>query len=187
MTNKNQVARIKSAKTTNNQQPTTNNRGAKFRTVWTFTNKKELNKTQFIDYMQRKVFRTIRKNQMLPKNKIITLKKDDTLNTFVLRQILETKFEVKYSTKPNISSDNLSQSAEDIFKEIIKGNFKIKPKTNAPLIQLSDKEIELYAKLQNIKGEKRKEEKKVQTLFNKFFKKNQDLELNILKAANQIN
>ena len=35
-------------------------------TVWTFTNKKELNKSQFIDYVERKVFRTIRKYKSLP-------------------------------------------------------------------------------------------------------------------------
>ncbi|MCD4771229.1 hypothetical protein K8R30_02305 [archaeon] len=157
------------------------------KTVWKFTNQRELNKNQFIDYVQRKVFRTIRKEQMLPKNKIITLRKSNSLNTLVLKEILETKFEVRYNTKPNLSSDNLSQSAEEIFENIIKGNFNTKPKTNAPLIQLSDKEIELYAKLRNIKGTSRKQNKKIQDLFKKFLIKNQDLELNILKAQTQLN
>ena len=154
--------------------------------VWTFTNQKELNKSQFIDYVERKVFRTIRKYQMLPKNKIITLKKSNDINTAVLKKIIETKFEVKSSTKPNLSSDNLSQTAEDIFKNILKGNFKKQIPKNAPLSQLSDKEIELYAKLKNIKGVKRKQDKKIQSLFDKFLKKNQDLELNIVKAIGQI-
>jgi len=157
------------------------------KTVWTFTNQRELNKSEFINYFERKVFRTIRKFNLLPKDKIFTIKKDTSLNTQVLKQILETKFQVKFSKKPNISSDNLSQQAEDIFKDIIKGNFKTKTKTSVPLIQLSDKEIELYAKLKNIKGTPRKQNKTIQTLFNKFLKKNQDLELNILKAQNQIN
>lgn len=156
------------------------------KTVWKFTNQRELDKNQFIDYVQRKVFRTIRKEQMLPKNKVITLKKSNTLNTLVLKEILETKFEVRYDTKPNLSSDNLSQSAEKIFENIIRGNFNTKPKTNAPLIQLSDKEIELYVKLRNIKGEKREQNKKIQALFKKFLSKNQDLELNILKAQIQL-
>ena len=147
------------------------------KTVWKFTNQKELDKNQFVDYVQRKVFRTIRKEQMLPKNKTITLKNSNTLNTLVLKEILETKFEVKYDTNPNLSPDNLSQSAEEIFENIIKGNFNTKPKTNAPLIQLSDKEIELYAKLKNIKGTPRKQNKKIQTLFKK---------LNILKAQTQL-
>jgi len=156
------------------------------RTVWKFTNQRELDKNQFIDYVRRKVFRTIRKEQMLPKNKIMTIRKSGTLNTIILKEILETKFEVKYSTKPNLSSDNLSQLAEEIFENIIKGNFNTKLKTNAPLIQLSDKEIELYAKLRNIKGTSRKENKKIQALFKKFLTKNQDLELNILKAQTQL-
>jgi len=157
-------------------------------TVWTFTNKKELNKPQFIDYVERKVFRTIRKYQMLPKDKIIKLKKSEYLNTTVLKKILETKFQVKFSEKSNLSSDNLSQVAEDTFQNVLKGNFSYKlPINDHPLIYLSDKEIELYAKLKGIKGTKRKQDKKIQALFDKFFKKNQDLELNVIKALKQLN
>jgi len=156
------------------------------KTVWTFTNQKELNKSQFIDYVERKVFRTIRKYQMLPKDKIITLKNSKDINTVTLKKIIEKKFKVEWSTKPNLSSDNLSQEAEDTFKNILKGNFKKHPQKNVPLSQLSDKEIELYAKLKNIKGVKRKQDKKIQSLFDKFLKKNQDLELNIIKAISQI-
>jgi hypothetical protein len=155
-------------------------------TVWTFTNKRELNKSQFIDYVERKVFRTIRKHKILPKDRVITLKKLEDLNTAVLKKIIEKKFGVKFSTNPNTSSENLSQSAEDVFKNILKGNFKKQIPKNAPLSQLSDKEIELYAKLTNTKGTKRKQDKKIQNLFNKFLKKNQDLELNIVKAIEQL-
>ena len=157
------------------------------KTVWKFTNQRELNKSQFLDYVERKVFRTIRKHQILPKNKTITLIKSQDLNTKVLKRILQTKFQVETSKKPNLSSDNLSQIAEDIFKNILKGKFKNEIKNNYPLLYLSDKEIELYAKLKNIKGTKRKQDKKIQTLFGKFLKKNQDLELNIIKAHSQLN
>jgi len=174
--------------------------------VWTFTNQTQLNKKQFLNYVERKVFRTIRKHNLLPKNKIFILKKwlsskegapggANTLNAKVLKQILETKFTVKMTHDSRLTthdSSNLSQIAEDIFKKILKGNFK--PTTNSqqlidtktPLLYLSDKEVELYAKLKNIKGIKRKQNKKIQTLFKKFLTKNQDLELNIIKAAEQI-
>jgi len=168
-------------------------------TVWTFTNKRELNKSQFIDYFERKVFRTIRKYDMLPrsridigtlgsapKNKIITLKKSSDINTIVLKKIIEKKFEAKFATKPNMSSENLSDAAENAFKNILKGNFKSKIPTNTPLLQLSDKEVELYAKLTNAKGSKKKRDKKIQNLFEKFLQKNQDLELNVIKAIGQI-
>ncbi|MFH1521592.1 MAG: hypothetical protein ABIF18_01405, partial [archaeon] len=105
----------------------------------------------------------------------------------VLKKILETKFQVKISTAPNLSSDNLSQVAEDIFKNILKGKFIESEPSNKPLYFVSDKEIELYAKLSNIKGVKRKQDKKIQDLFKKFLKKNQDLELNIIKAHSQLN
>ena len=157
------------------------------KTVWTFTNKKKLDKSQFIDYVERKVFRTIRKYSMLPKDKIIKIKKSSDLNTIILKEILETKFKVKISTKSNLSSDNLSQVAEDIFKNVIKGRYKGSSPDNKPLYFLSDKEVELYAKLKNIKGDKRKRDKKIQLLFEKFLIKNQDLELNVIKAMAQFN
>jgi len=195
--NKKSQARNKSAATSsqlNTKHQTPNTSSTKRNVVWTFTNKKELDKAQFIDYFERKVFRTIRKYQMLPKNKIITLKKDNSINTTVLKKVIETKFKVKLipnlkSQIPNTSSENLSQIAEDAFKEILKGNFThtpTHPHTHTPLRYLSDKEVMLYAKLKNIKGVKRKQDKKIQNLFSKFLKKNQDLELNIVKAIEQI-
>jgi len=157
------------------------------KTVWTFTNQKELDKSQFLDYFERKVFRTIRKYDLLPKDKIITLKDSKNLNTTVLKKVIEKKFKVNWSTKPNLLSDNLSQFAEDTFKEVLQGNFKKQIPRNVPLAQLSDKEVELYAKLSNIKGTKRKQDEKIQSLFDKFLKKNQDLELNVVKAIGQLN
>lgn len=155
-------------------------------TVWKFTNQKELNKSEFIDYIERKVFRTIRKYQMLPKDKTISLKKSNSLNTNVLKKIIETKFQTKTSTKPNLSSDNLSQVAEEIFENVLNGKFKGPKPDDKPLYYLSDKEIELYAKLKKIKGITRKNNKEIQSLFEKFLKKNQDLELNVIKALSQI-
>ena len=155
-------------------------------TVWTFTNKKELDKSQFIDYFERKVFRTIRKYSMLPRNKVITLKKSNDINTTVLKTIIEKKFKVGFSNKPNLSSENLSDMAEETFQNILQGKFTGPEPNNKPLYFLSDKEIKLYAQLTGTKGLKKKRDIKIQRLFDKFFKKNQDLELNIVKAIGQI-
>tara|TARA_Y100000310_G_C20140707_1_gene560142 strand:- start:1 stop:516 length:516 start_codon:yes stop_codon:yes gene_type:complete len=167
------------------------------KTVWKFTNQRKLTKKEFLNYFERKVFRTIRKYKLLPKNRIIKLKKSNSLNTAVLKKVIEKKFKVKFTSKPDFSSDNLSQIAEDVFKNILQGKFNNqkpvqKPAPNTddklkkPLYFLSDKEIELYAKLTNIKGTKRKQNKKIQSLFEKFLKKNQDLEQNIVKAFSQL-
>ena len=157
------------------------------KTVWEFTNQKKLNKNEFIDYFQRKVFRTIRKYNMLPDDKIIKLKQSEHLNHKVLKQIINKKFEVVISNKPNIIDDNLSEVAEITFENILKGNFSGPSPEKRPLYFLSDKEVELYAKLTNIDGKPRKQNKKIQNLFEKFLKKNQDLEINIVKALSQIN
>lgn len=58
-------------------------------TVWEFTNQRKLSKKEFIDYFERKVFRTIRKYQMLALNKKIALKTSPNLNTKVLKAVLE--------------------------------------------------------------------------------------------------
>ncbi len=157
--------------------------------IWEFTNQRKLNKKDFITYFEKKVFKTIRKYEMLPKTKIFKIKKQNDVNTIILKKILETKFQVKYSKISNISSENSSDAAEQIFQNILQGKFKgpsPKDKISRPLYFHSDKEIEVYSKLTQSKGAKPKRNKKVQNLFKKFLNKNQDLELNITKALEQI-
>ena len=161
-------------------------KNCKIRPVWKFTNQTQLCRNCFIDYFERKVFRTIRKDKMLFKGKIIRLKKDSTLNAQVLKFVLEKKFPVIFGGKPNFSFDNLSQAAEEIFSNILKGKFEGPKPNNKPLYFLSDKEVELYAKLKGIKGKTRKHNKEIQQLFGRFTAKNPDLEHNIVNALGQI-
>ena len=155
--------------------------------VWEFTNQKKLTKSEFIDYFERKVFRTIRKYDMLPQDRVIKLLKSDDLNTKVLQNLLKKKFKVELGSSPNILSQNLSQVAEDTFQNVLQGKFTGPKPTKSPLYTLSDKEVELYAKLTKITGKNRKVDKKIQSLFSRFLKKNQDLEINIVNALTQIN
>jgi hypothetical protein len=158
--------------------------------VWEFTNQRKLNKKEFIDYFEKKVFKTIRKFEMLPKDKIFVIKKGDGINTAVLTKVLEKKFEVKTDGKVNTSSDNLSEIAEDIFGNLLNGKFdgaKPKDKLIYPFYYHSDAEIELYAKLVGIKGDKSPRDKNIQVLFDKFRKKNPDLEINVVRALAQLN
>lgn len=157
--------------------------------VWEFTNQKKLTKKEFIDYVERKVFRTIRKYMMLPHDKKILLKESSDINTEVLKYILEKKFEVNFSNTPNFSSMNLSAAAEKTFENVLAGKLtgpRPEEQPRSPLYFVSDKEIELYAKLTERKGEKRKRNERIQSLFEKFLKKNPDLEQNIVNALFQI-
>ena len=157
--------------------------------VWEFTNKTKLCKRCFIDYLERKLFKTIRKYGMLPESRKIELKKSEDLNTKVLESMLKAKFTVKYSNKPNFSSKNLSDISEEIFSNILQGKFtgkKPKEKISYPLYFATDKEIELYAKLKNIEGKKSKRNKQIQELFQKFIEKNPDIEHNVVNAYLQI-
>lgn len=156
------------------------------KTIWQFTNQRKLTAPEFIDYFERKVFRTIRKYNMLPKSKVVNLKKSSDINAKVLKHVIEKKFKIKFSANPDFSSENLSQAAEDTFKNILKGKFTGPKPDNKPLYFLSDKEIELYAKLRGVKGAKRKPDKKIQELFEKFLAKNPDLEHNVVGALAQL-
>lgn len=153
--------------------------------VWKFTNQKELDGGEFVDYFEKKIFRTIRKYAMLPEDRIILLRKSGDLNTSVLKKILGKRFKVKLSDRPNFSSENLSECAEKILDNALKGKFtgaRPKDELSRPLYFLSDREIELYAKIKNIHGEKRKPNKKIKELIDKFLEKNQDIEINIVRA-----
>ncbi len=156
--------------------------------IWEFTNKTKLCKNCFTDYFERKIFRTIRKYRLLPKSRIIKIKKSADINTKVLVNVLQKKFKIEFSKNPDISPKNLSESAEDIFLNLLKGRFKSKTfdKKSQPLLFLSDKEIEVYAKINNIKGKSRTKNKKAALLFEKFTLKNPDLEHNILNAFSQL-
>lgn len=154
--------------------------------IWTFTNKTQLCKNCFTDYFERKVFSTVRKKSLFKIGQEFKLKRDNSLNSNVLFYILNKKFLVTWSSKPNISSRSLSQESEKIFLDILKGNFNSKSAETSPLIYLSSKEIGLYSKIMRIPGKEIKEDKKIQSLFSKFNKKNPDLEHNILNAFYQL-
>ena len=158
--------------------------------VWEFTNQRKLNKKEFLNYVERKVFRTIRKYSMLPENRKIVLKKSEDLNTVFLKHILEQKFSVSFSTKSQFSIKNLSDISEEIFKNLLSGKFEGPKNTKKeffPLYDISDKEIEVYASLVGLNGKKSKRDERIQELFERFMKKNPDLEHNIVNAMEQIN
>jgi hypothetical protein len=153
--------------------------------VWKFTNQTQLCKQCFEDYIERKVFRTIRKFSMLS-GREIKLKKESSLNHNVLKKIFEKKFSVMRGNE--FSSENLSQVAEDVFGNVLNGKFTnisaLNPKK--PLYDVSDAELELYAKLKLIKGKKRVQDKKLREFFEKFMVKNPDLEINIVNASGML-
>jgi len=157
--------------------------------VWTFTNQISLGKSEFIAYLEKKVFKTIRQHGLLPKDKIFKIEKSNSIQANVLKYIIGKKFSVVDSKEPNTSENNLTIIAEKIFENILKGNYigpKPKDTLNYPLYFVSDKELGVYSKLQGIKGTKRKQNTKIDSLFKKFTHKNPDLELNIVKALRQV-
>jgi hypothetical protein len=158
--------------------------------TWKFTNGTELNEKEFLNYIEKKMFKTIRRFEMLKNygTKEIPISASDDLNTKVLNYILATKFSVKFSSKPPFSSENLSDVSEENFLKVLDGKFKRKKtaQNKRPLYLHSDKEIQLYARLKRIKGTIKKRDKRIQALFAKFMAKNPDLEHNVVNAFEQL-
>jgi hypothetical protein len=159
--------------------------------VWKFTNGTELDEAKFLDYVERKVFKTIRRFQMLKNTGTheISISGDKKLNTRVLNFILSKKFKTAPSKKPSFDSKNLSDLSEKIFSRVLRGKIDdvIQKEIVAfPLCFLSDREIELYAQLNSLDGIRKKRNKRIQELFSRFVAKNPDLEHNILNAQRQI-
>jgi len=157
--------------------------------VWEFTNGKKLDKEKFLDYFERKFFRTIRKFSMLPASRKVVLKRSSDINNLVIRAVLEKKFSVGFSDEPDFSNENLSQVAEEIFRNVLNGKFvgsKPEDKPFRPLYFLSDAEIELYAKLKSLQGKRRTPDERIRKLFEKFMTKNPDLEHNVVNASRQL-
>jgi len=168
-------------------QDNTLSKGKKY--VWEFTNQRKLTKGEFIDYFEKKVFKTIRKHGMMPEDRIFRMKDDSGLNFKILKSILETKFIVEISNKPNILSENLSDVSEVVFSNVLSGKFKgpsPEDKPSRPLYFHSDAEIETYAKIKNISGEIPVRDNKIQNLLNRFRCKNPDLDINVVNALAQI-
>ena len=157
--------------------------------VWEFTNQRKLNKKEFLHYVEKKVFKTIRKYDLLPEDRKIILKDDEFLNTAVLKYIIEKKFAVVHGSKANFSPESLTDVSEYAFKNVLEGNFsgmKANGGTAKPLFDLTDKEIEKYAELVGLKGKKKKRDEKVEKLFETFKKKNPDLDHNVVNAMGQV-
>ena len=136
--------------------------------VYEFTNQKKLCKNCFIYWFNKKFSETIKKyNLILPKEKI-TYKKSSEVKTAVLEDNLKYIQSKGYINLVNSGkydklalTDNLDSTSyqfiEDLLKNKIKEAEKLKimnKKEIKPLFFFLDKEIELYAKLRNLKYKK---------------------------------
>jgi len=109
--------------------------------VWKFTNQQQLCEKCFVEYFEKKVRSTIRKYKM-PINPV----NGNSLNAKVINSIIKNLPE----RKGKISEENLDAISLAVLNEMINGKAEnlasLHPK-NQPLYFLSDKEIELYAKI----------------------------------------
>lgn len=149
------------------------------KTVWKFTNKKELTEKEFVEYFERKVKGTIRKYSMP-----IGPCSQKSINAEVINHITNT-LAVR---KGKVSSQSMDDVSIAVLREMMFGkaeNLKRFLPKNQPLYFLSESEIQLYAKIKNLKGnisKRSKEEEKINDFIKKIEQKNPDIRHNIVKA-----
>lgn len=149
--------------------------------VWRFTNKQQLCEKCFAEYFERKVKGTIRKYNM-PINSVV----GKSLKAKVINNIIKDLPE----RKGKLSSENLDDISLGILNEVMHGKAenlkKFLPK-NQPLYFLSDREIEIYARIKGIKGEiKKPKEEKINNFIKRIEEKNPDIRHNIIKALDAL-
>jgi len=144
------------------------------RPVYEFTNKRKLCKTCFLHYFQKKVLYTIRKFEMIKKEDKIFYKKAMDFKSVVLAEMLKfvadkadiTFVNSKEKADKIALDSSIDSEAESILKTLIRGNVsELKKNLPAlkneikPLYLFLDEEILLYAKLKNLKFQKKKEKR----------------------------
>ena len=170
--------------------------------VYEFTNKRKLTKSEFIKWFQKKFLYTIRRFNMIKKGDIIGFSKKSDFRNVVLKDLLKMlsmrmpveiiKLPNKKITKKAVAETNDIISYK-LIKEIINKKIKsskefyqfypVDGKKIKPLYFFLDKEVELYAKLKNLKYKKIKEKKdKIIEFINELEKKHPELKHSIIQA-----
>jgi tRNA(Ile)-lysidine synthase TilS/MesJ len=142
--------------------------------VYEFTNQRKLCRSCFIKYFQKKVLYTIRKFGMIRNGDIIGFADKKDFRSVVLKEILEIaekRANVKIVKLPSKKTNKitvpltLDSEAEDIVNAIIEKNLEnqnvspVENKIIKPLYLFLDEEVLLYAKLRNLRFNKKKEKK----------------------------
>ncbi|MFC1681995.1 hypothetical protein ACFL0X_00040 [Nanoarchaeota archaeon] len=175
----------------------------KTKPVYKFTNQRQLCKTCFTRYIEKKFLYTIRKFKLIKKQeKISTTNSNDFRNT-VLKHLLKM-FAEKSTIKLTNSARKIAHpnttdtEANKIIQEIIKGNTKNLKKYSPitkensktiikPLYLLFDKEVLLYAKIKKLKYKMSEtKQDKIQKFLNSLEKKHPEVKQAIIQAYLQL-
>jgi hypothetical protein len=149
------------------------------KTVWKFTNQRELTVPEFADYFQKKVKKTVGKYKM-PTSPL----GGGGLKVKVINSVLKNL----PPRKGKLSDQSLDDVSISILNEMMYGKFEIEKFVphNQPLYFLSDKEVELYAKIKKIKGgikQKTGKRKQINDFIKKIEEKNPDIRHNIINSV----
>jgi hypothetical protein len=134
--------------------------------VYEFANKRKLCAKCFIRYFEKKILYTIRKFNLIKKSNIIYYQKNSSLKSAVLENILKMiaeKGRIKLTNKKPFDKiavpSNTDSTAEEIINSVInkkltQENYPKAKNIIKPLYLMTDKEIQLYAKIKKLKYKK---------------------------------
>lgn len=183
-------------------------RFCKEKPVWRFTNKRQVCRKHFVQYVEKKILYTIRRFNMVKQAEILTIDKNDKrydLLILVISELCEKrkelkKAESKTTTKKIMTSECLDDISTCIINEMIKGKIenlkrfmplsrKFRKRNETiriiirPFYLLLESELELYAKFKNIEIKSKKKEENKTTLFiNKLEKKHPEVKNAIVNS-----
>jgi len=151
--------------------------------VWKFTNQRALCANCFVDYFERKILATIRKQGGLTNN--FKIEKKDVRSKII--QDIIAPIHVENSQKKKIIVNDLNDLSLEIMNNLI---YNKKPKaeknTLAPVIEISDAEIKIYCSVKklkfNIKRKLSNEEKDLDNFIAGFEKTNPDVRRGIANS-----
>ncbi|MFH1823166.1 MAG: hypothetical protein ABH817_00405 [archaeon] len=126
--------------------------------VYTLSCNRDLTKKEFLQYFEKKFLYTFRKFGF--EKGILKIRKSSDVNTLVLVHLwMKLNRAFKFVKTPNVDISSLDDFAEKILIGFMNKKFDLKKlfsKKITPFYLLLDKEIELYAKLNNLKFSKKK-------------------------------
>lgn len=165
--------------------------------VYEFTNKRKVCKACYIQWFEKKFFYTIRRFNLISKRDILAYEDIPVLEH--LMKILETRAPIKITKLPTnkfnkkVIYSSIDCEAKEIFYTTVSkdlSKLKIAPKIKKqifPLYLFTEYEIQLYAKLKNIKHKSSTQKDKFLKLLDKFEKKHPEVKRAVVNGFLELN
>jgi len=164
------------------------------KTVYQFINKRKVCKRCFVNWFEKKFFYTIRKFDMIKKGDVVGYENNSVLEELFTMFSKKAPVQVvKLPSSKKITKKAIALTTDDIANAVVESVIKkdasklklapVQGKTICPLYLFTRKEVELYAKLKNLKHKKTKLKKdKISEFLDDLEKKHPEIKWSIVQG-----